>query len=489
MSRFTCITDRRSFLSPAAVWTGVSYRPTWESLDRHPVPAWYRDAKLGIFVHWGLYSVPAWAPTDADIGDADASPYAEWYPYYMHEEGSPTREHHRETYGADADYLEFAEAFDAARWDPGEWADLFADVGARYVVLTGEHHDGFPLWDSHYVAHDAASVGPERDVVGDLAAAVRERGLRFGASYHANYNYYQPGFEGRFGHPDYEPGFPGEPGGGPGPEYVAFMNAKHRELIRTYEPDLLWFDVPMADSDHLRAKELIADFYERAAEAGREVAVNDRSATDAAGPTVDAGGDGTPPFHGDFLTPEYASFDGILDAKWECCRGIGRSFGYNAAEDAGDHLSADELVELFVDVVSKGGNLLLNVGPRADGIIPSLQRDPLTGLGGWLDGNGRAFFGSRPWVVAEDDAADVPVRYTRRNGDLYATTLAPPGDELELAVPEHVPVNGAPSATLLAADGDVPVETAVAGDRLRVALPDPPGASVVRLSGLGAAAD
>ncbi|MFC6964242.1 alpha-L-fucosidase [Halocatena marina] len=186
------------------------YEPTWESLGSHELPNWFSDAKLGIFIHWGVYSVPAWAPTGAEIGGENASPYAEWYPYYMYEEGSPTMEYHEETYGEEVEYADFIENFTAENWDPDGWASLFDDIGAGYVVLTGEHHDGFPLWDTHYTKYNAVEMGPERDLVGDLAEAVRDQGLRFAASYHANYNYYQPGFDGQFGHPDYEKGGPGD---------------------------------------------------------------------------------------------------------------------------------------------------------------------------------------------------------------------------------------------------------------------------------------
>ncbi|WP_225333576.1 alpha-L-fucosidase [Halomicrobium urmianum] len=463
------------------------YDPTWESLDSHALPEWFRDAKLGIFIHWGVYSVPAWAPTDADIGGETASPYAEWYPYYMYEEESPTREYHEETYGEDVEYADFVDEWDAEEFDPDEWASFFEDVGAGYVVLTGEHHDGFPLWDSHYAKYNAAEMGPERDLVGDLADAVREYGLKFAASYHANYNYYQPGFEGQFGHPDFEKGGPIEDAGGPGPEYVDFMNAKHRELIRKYDPDLLWFDVPKAEGDHLNAKELIADYYNRADERGKDVAVNDRASTDAIGPTIDPENRGTEEYHGDFVTPEYATFDDIRAEPWEGNRGIGHSFGYNAAEDEDDHLSAEELVHSFVDIVSKNGNLLINVGPKADGTIPEIQKDRLRALGDWIDVNGEAIFGSRPWAVAEDESSAVEVRYTHCDGDLYATALDWPGDELELSVPAHVELAAAPDAELLTDEGAQACENSLDGDMLTVSLPAEPDHDhgyAIRLTGV-----
>lgn len=464
------------------------YKPTWESLDSHAVPEWYREAKLGIFIHWGVYSVPAWAPTDAEIGGETASPYAEWYPYYMYEEGSPTQEYHKSTYGEDVEYVDFIDDWDADEWNPMEWASLFKDVGAGYIVLTGEHHDGFPLWDSHYTKYNAAEMGPERDLVGDLAEAVREHGLRFSPSYHANYNYYQPGFEGQFGHPDYEKGGPHEEQGGPGSEYVDIMNAKHRELIRKYDPDLLWFDVPKADGEHVRAQELIADYYNHAAERGKEVAVNDRASTDAIGPTIDMDNRGTKDTHGDFLTPEYASFDEIRDEPWEATRGIGHSFGYNAVEDEDDYLSVKKLIHTFIDIVSKNGNLLINIGPRADGTIPEIQKNRLKALGKWLDVHGEAIFASEPWTVAEDGVSETNVRYTYRDNNLYATALDWPGENLKLSVPDLVDIDGMPHADLLTDAGTESCETSVTGEILTVTLPNKPNhdhAYTVKLSDIG----
>ena len=464
------------------------YDPTWESLDRHAVPEWYHDAKLGIFVHWGGYSVPTWAPTDAAIGGENASPYAEWYPYYMYEEGSPTKEHHEERYGDDTEYIDFLEDWKAERWDPEAWADLFADVGAGYVVLTGEHHDGVPLWGSHYTRYTAETMGPKRDLVGDLCEAVRERDLRFAASYHANYNYYQPGFDGRFGHPDFDPGGPSGDTGEPGPEYVDFMNAKHQEIIRKYRPDMLWFDVPKADSDHANAKAVIADYYNQALDRDQAVLVNDQAATDSVGPTIDADAVAGE-YYGDVLTPEYTSYDTIRREKWECCRGIGRSFGYNAAEDEDDHLSAGELIRSFVDIVSKNGNLLINVGPRADGTIPDVQRKPLVGLGDWLEIHGEAIFESRPWFVPENTEGSADVRYIRSNGDLYAIALNWPGDSIELDVLKHVDIDELSTASLLTSGGDKPILFDADGERLVVNLPERPAhdhAYVVRFDGFGA---
>jgi alpha-L-fucosidase len=442
------------------------YDPSWSSLDEHQIPDWFRDAKLGIFIHWGVYSVPAWAPSEAEIGGESGSPYAEWYPYFMYEDGSPTKAYHEDTYGPEVEYSDFIEEFTAENWDPDEWASLFEDVGAGYVVLTGEHHDGFPLWDTHYTRYNAKNTGPERDLVGDLAKSVREYGLRFAASYHANFNYYQPGFEGQFGHPDYEKGGPNDEEGGPGAEYVSFMLAKHRELIRKHHPDLLWFDVPKADSDQVNAKELIADYYNQARQRDQEVAVNDRAATDTIGPTMSPEDWTAEETHGDFITPEYATFDEMREEPWEGNRGIGHSFGYNSAEEEEDHISAEKLVHVFVDIVSKNGNLLLNIGPKADGTIPAIQKQRLQALGSWLEIHGDGIFGSRPWVVAEDSESKVEVRYTYSGGDLYAFAFDWPADELRLSLPNHIDLTTEPDAALMTEQGDESLETALLDDEL-----------------------
>jgi alpha-L-fucosidase len=466
-----------------------NYVPTWESLDSHDVPKWFHDAKLGIFIHWGPYSVPAWAPTGFEISESlkdgfTDSPYAEWYPYFMYEEGSQTYEYHREEYGDDAEYEDFIDEWEAENWDPDEWAEFFDDIGARYVVFTGEHHDGFPLWDSHYTKHNAAERGPKRDLVGDLCSAVRDRGLRFAASYHANFNYYQPGFDGQFGHPDFEGGSVLEDNIGPGSEYVDFMNAKHRELIRKYKPDLLWFDVPKADSDHLNAKELIADYYNYAAEWGKDVVVNDRSGTDSRN-TLSTGGPEIDPdeLHADFCTPEYETFEELVEVKWEANRGISNSFGYNAAEDAKHHLDGEELVHNFIDIVSKNGNLLINVGPKADGTIPDLQREPLETLGEWLDTNSDAIFGTRYWVTAEEPRQN-GVRYTWNDGTLYAICMHPLEGAVKLSLGDGVDPTNVESVSIVG--GDAP-EYDASVDSLSVTLPESiptEHATALRIEGL-----
>ncbi len=414
--------------TPICVRMAGTYEPTWSSLDAHPVPQWFDDAKLGIWIHWGIYSVPAWAPPPAEPPE---HAYAEWYPYYMYRPGNRFYEYHRETYGADVDYADFIADWTAAAFDPNAWAELFADIGARYVVITGEHHDGFPLWDTAVTKYNASQMGPERDIVAELADAVRRRGLKFAPSFHGLLNYYQPD-------PDAPQGQPiGADGGDPpSPEYVAYMHDKLDELIEAYKPDLLWLDGDwIADAETFGTKATVARYYNAAEHWGKEVVVNDRLGRTRWKHEGDT--------HGDFYTPEYEEFDEIVEHKWEACRGIGHSFGYNQAEGQAEYLDPRELVHLFVDTVAKNGNLLINVGPTADGRIPEPQRLRLEALGGWLDQYGEAIFGTTYWITHDDPTSTVPVRYTWKDGTLYAIALEWPGDDLRLAVPEHVDIDPA----------------------------------------------
>ena len=406
----------------------MTFEPTSESIRGHVVPDWFHDAKLGIFIHWGLYSVPAWAPLTGELGKVIAeqgwarwfahNPYAEWYMNSMQIEGSPTHQHHVETYGADFAYTDFIPTFNeaTARWDPASWADLFRQIGAQYVVLTTKHHDGFLLWPSehpnpHRQGHMAARTrSAARDLVGELTDAVRARGMRMGL-------YYSGGIDWTFNPTviqdirDIQAAVPQEA------EYVEYANSHWRELIARYQPSLMWNDIAYPAAADLN--ELFAHYYNSVPEG----VINDRFSQRFGFSEGEIGGDQ----HKDFRTPEYAVLDDITEDKWEATRGIGYSFGYNQNEGPDHYLGVEELVRSFVDIVSKNGNLLLNVGPMADGTIPDLQRERLLGLGRWLAVNGEAIYGTRPWVTAESRAGDgIPVRFTRRGESLYATLLDTP---------------------------------------------------------------
>lgn len=467
-----------------------AYDATWESLDRHAVPEWFADAKLGVFVHWYPDAVPGYG-----FG---------WYAKHMHDPDHPVGEFHREHYGAptpaarsgardggdedsDSDagvfeYRDFVretgeardpdlpETFGAERWDPAAWADLFAAAGARYVVATAEHHDGFPMWDADYTPWTAARTGPERDVIGELADAVRERGLKFGGSHHRLYNYYDPRYEGVFGHPGYrDPDGEGRPAGAEGPDeaFVEELQGTVRNMLDHHRPDILWLDGDWgASAETFRTKELLAEYYNRAAEWGKDVVANDRLGR------VRWSDDGET--HGDFYTPEYTTFDAVVADKWEATRALGEAWTYDRTETGADLLSVTALVRNFVDIVAKNGNLLINVGPRADGTIPERQAERLRGIGAWLDTNGAAIYGSRPWVVPEDRTGDVAVRYTTRGAFVYAVVFGWPDGVASLSLPEHLSSPGPLAVDLLGGTGAL--EHEVDDGRLRVELPASPPA-------------
>ncbi len=397
----------------------MPYAPTPESIAQHPVPDWFHDAKLGIFVHWGLYSVPAWAPNSGELGEIIASgewarwfannPYAEWYSNTLRIPESPTRQHHDETYGPDFAYSDFAPLFNQAtqQWNPDEWAALFAQVGARYVVLTTKHHDGFLLWPSAHPNPFLPGHQAERDLVGELSDAVREQGMTMAL-------YYSGGLDWTFNDtvirdiaalracvPQTD-------------DYIDYTNAHWRELIERYRPAILWNDIAYPKATDLN--QLFADYYNAVPEGLVNNRFTQEFRMDETGIVSDV--------HADFETPEYTTYKDIRPRKWEACRGVGASFGYNQMEGVEQYLSVAELVRSFVDIVSKNGNLLLNVGPMADGTIPEMQRERLLGLGV----NGEAIFGSRPWQRAEGQTdGGLPLRFTSKEGSLYAILMETPG--------------------------------------------------------------
>lgn len=422
------------------------YAPTWESVGTHPLPDWYDDAKLGIFLHWGLYSVPGWAPQVADIqqllktkGPADMlrdNPYAEWYLNSSRLTGSPTWHHQRDTYGPEATYDDFVAPFDegTAGADMAAIADVCREAGAGYVVLTTKHHDGFCLWPTALEHPRKGRYHARRDIVGDLRKAVLDAGMRMGLYYSGGYDW--PYNDALLENP--ADSFLAVPHT---PDYRHYAAAHISELIARYQPSVLWNDICWPAGGDLA--ELFAEYYN----AVPDGVINDRwiqppvhrgTVTDS---LARLGGSLLQRFwplipedrksltfpashHYDIRTPEYAQFDSIQDKKWESTRGVGHSFGANRNERAEDIVTATELVRSFVDIVAKNGNLLVGIGPDEYGRFPDEQLVPLRGLGQWLRHNGDAIFGTRPWRIAETTTTEGgAIRFTQRDGAVNAVLL------------------------------------------------------------------
>jgi alpha-L-fucosidase len=370
---------------------------TYADFADRPCPAWFAKPQLGIFVHWGLYSVPAWAPSGRDLRDLmlnayddvnALTPYAEWYANAMRLRDSATAAHHANVWGG-APYEAFRAPFEAAAaaFDADAWADVFARAGATYVVMVTKHHDGYCLWPTTVENPHRPGWHSRRDFVGELAVAVRKRAMRFGV-------YYSGGLDWTFHHEpirDLGDMLACVP---TGDDYRAYAAAQVRELIDRYAPSVVWNDIAWPDKRDI--PDLFASYYA----AVPDGVVNDRwlgeSALFAAlrDPTNRAGFNArmkdslrasggafaaTPPPHCDFRTVEYG-LGTIPDGKpWEACRGIGHSFGHNTDEHEADFLTHEGLTTARKATSAQGGNLLINVGPMADGTIPDVQRRALLG--------------------------------------------------------------------------------------------------------------
>jgi alpha-L-fucosidase len=435
------------------------YESRWESLDKRPLPGWFNEAKFGVFICWGPYSVPSWAPKGT---------YAECYGDEMRQKGSPTHQFHLKNYGADFKYEQFGPMLKGELWDPDSWADLIARSGAKYVVFTSNYHDGYCTWPSPYhKGWNSVDVGPKRDVLGELTAAVRKRNVKMGI-YYSLYECYHPLWQSdrkRFVDEHLFPQF--------------------KDVVTRYQPAVVFSDGEWdMDSKDWKTEHLLAWLFNESS-CRNEVVVNDRWGKDCRHK------------HGGYWTTEYAA--GLKDAShaWEENRGMGFSYGCNRAERIDDYKTARELILILCDLVSRGGNFLLDIGPQGDGTIPVIMEQRLLEIGDWLKVNGEAIYGTRyaghdcQWSegkrprqqfgefmvkydlieqVGQRPKGGVAVKqafFTKKPGALYAITPGWPGKDLvlrDLRMPAEAVV------TMLGVPGTLKYRTE--GSALVITLPD-----------------
>jgi alpha-L-fucosidase len=467
------------FLLAAGPLAAQTYEPTWESIDKRPTPAWFTDAKFGIFIHWGVYSVPAYAPVLPG-----KLAYAEWYWNAMTRGKSDPKAdgiqtgtwvYHQKQFGADVPYQDFAPRFRAELFDPDHWAEVFARSGARYVVLTSKHHEGFALWPSREASAtwgrpwNAVEAGPKRDLLGDLTGAVRRKGLKMGF-YYSLYEWYNPLWL-----------------SDPARYVEQHMFPQFKDLVTRYQPSIIFSDGEWErTSAEWHSPQLLAWLFNESA-VKADVVINDRWGKDSRHR------------HGGYWTTEYTPGMAGIDHPWEESRGMGFSYGYNRAERLEHYRTGRELVIMLIDLVSRGGNLLLDIGPAADGTIPVVMEERLTQIGDWLEVNGEAIYGTRPWKqtrqwsagevprveygkefetaydvtklagVPEPGKAGIEAFFTTKGKDLYTIMPRWPGRRIVVKG-----VTAAKSVTLLGATGKVPFQVTSRG--LVVQLPELPAA-------------
>jgi len=401
------------------------YEPNWESLKQHPdAPEWFRDAKLGIYFHWGVYSVPAFG--------------SEWYPRDMFLKGNRVNRHHTETYGDPAEYGydRFVDQWRTPAFDAGEWAALFKQAGARFAGPVAEHHDGFSLWDSEVTPWNAADKGPGRDLVGELAEAIRGEGLRYITTFHHARNYYGH-FDGM--KKDY-PQAMADPevaflyGQMPVGQFHDLWFNKLREVIDQYQPDILWFDSWLDQIPESYRQQFAAYYLNEAARWNREVVII-RKQNDL--PIEFTVNDHEKSRESESSPRVWMTDDTISTGSWCHTRDLRIK-------------PTSKVIHALIDTVAKNGVVLLNISPMADGTIPDDQRKVLLELGDWLNLNGEAIYGTRPWQTFGEGPTVEPeggfrdhgkflkleysekdIRYTQSKGGgtVYAFTLGWPGPE------------------------------------------------------------
>ena len=377
------------------------FQPTWESLKNYKAPEWFRDAKFGIFIHWGVYAVPAY--------------FSEWYPREMYHKDSPAYKYHLATYGPldKFGYKDFIPQFKAEKFNADQWLDVFKKSGAKYIVPVAEHHDGFAMYKTKLTKWNAVDMGPKRDIIGELAAATRKQGLIFGLSSHRIEHWWfygfgqqvdsdvrDPKFADLYGPAHvYDPFTKGDKAPTMTPEFMSDWQARTTELVDNYQPQLVWFDWWIEQPELEPYKQKFASYYyNKGLEWNKGVVINYKNEGFPEGTAV--------------YDIERSSSNATKKYPWQTDTSVGKkSWGYIEGED---NKTPNELIDELIDVVSKNGNLLLNIGPKADGTITPEQTAVLLGIGKWLEVNGEGIYGTRPWKVAAEgptEGLDEHVRF------------------------------------------------------------------------------
>jgi len=422
LSLLICISALLAFNANAQ----TRFQATWESLEKYQCPEWFRDAKFGIFIHWGVYSVPAFGN--------------EWYPHEMYRKDSKVYKHHVEKYGTPDKfgYKDFIPMFKAENFNADDWVDIFKKSGAKYIVPVAEHHDGFAMYKTSLSKWNAYEMGPKRDIIGELATATRKQGLIFGVSSHriehwwfmsTGKNYLTDILDPKYAE-FYGPAL--DKNETMSPEYMNDWLMRNIELTENYQPQLFWFDwwIEQSALEPYR-KSFASYYYNKGVEWNKGVVINYKNEAFPEKAAV--------------YDIERGSSKESKKLPWQTDTSIGkRSWGYIDGEQ---NKSVNELVDVLVDIVSKNGNLLLNIGPKPDGTITPEQKDVLLGIGKWLDVNGEGIYGTRPWKVSGEGPTEISgdkvmfneyrqkgftskdIRFTAKGDSVYVFILEPPTEK------------------------------------------------------------